>query len=58
PFYEFTPTFFERVDKVTKALLWNNSGTAWVSLAWCQRPKSQGGWNLINPKNQCKALRA
>jgi exonuclease III len=57
PFYLFSDKFFDEVDKLTKKILWNDS-VARISLAWYRQPKNKGGWNLINPKTQCQALKA
>ena len=57
PFYLFSDGFFKTIDDLTKKIIWNDS-IARVSLEWYRRPKSKGGWNLINPKTQCQALKA
>ncbi|KAF9576873.1 hypothetical protein BGW38_008102, partial [Lunasporangiospora selenospora] len=56
PFYDFSSAFFTDLDRITKTLLWD--GNARVSLAWFRRPKSRGGWGLLDPKTQCAALKA
>lgn len=57
PFYDFSSSFYEQIDKICKRLLWN-SGQARVNLAWFQRPKSEGGYGLIHVQHQVIALKA
>jgi len=57
PFYELSESFFKEVDMLTKKLLWDGR-TARVSLDWFHRPHALGGWNLINVRSQCAALKS
>jgi hypothetical protein len=57
PFYEFSEKFFKEVDKLTKKLLWDGKTTR-VSLDWFHQPRNMGGWNLINVRTQCAALKS
>ncbi|KAF8953986.1 hypothetical protein BGZ46_003084 [Entomortierella lignicola] len=55
--YPLSPQFFLEVDKICKIAIWG-SQRARIALPWFQRPKTKGGWGLINPRSQIQASKA
>ncbi|KAG0220922.1 hypothetical protein BGW41_007425, partial [Actinomortierella wolfii] len=57
PFYQFSASFFQRIDTLTTELLWDNRKAA-ISKDWLRQPKSAGGFGLLDVRHQCAALKA
>ena len=56
-FYTFSKDFYKQIDKLCKHVLWPTTN-ARISLHWYRQSRELGGWGLLHPEHQVKALKA